>query len=161
MMLKKRGFHIFLLLWGMAGCLYAQPATITVKGNAVTSQGLGGLYQVIVINQHNSQGLMAAPNGTFSITCQKTDTLLVSASGFSMKKICFRDSVIKKEYRITVRLDSLHYTLAEVKVYPGKNLRQIDEEKKSLGEIPNTDRNKDINALGSPIEFLYERFSRI
>lgn len=145
----------------MAGCLCAQPELITVKGNAVTSQGLGGLYQVIVINQHTSQGLMASPNGSFIINCFKTDTLLVSASGFSMKKICFRDSVIRKEYRITVRLDSIHYTLSEVKVYPHKNLRQVDEEKESLGKIPNTDRYKDINALGSPIEFLYERFSRI
>ena len=37
-----------LLLWGIPGAVYAQPENITVKGNAVTSQGLGGLYQVIV-----------------------------------------------------------------------------------------------------------------
>lgn len=160
-MLKKRAIPVFLWLCSITGFLFAQPQPITVKGNAVTSQGLGGLYQVIVINQHTSEGLMAAPNGSFTINCLKTDTLLVSASGFTMKKICFRDSVTKKEYHITVKLDSIHYNLEEVKIYPSKNLRQIDEEKQSLGDIPNTDRNKDINALGSPIEYLYERFSRI
>jgi hypothetical protein len=166
--LKKKVFHIFLLLISISELVYAQPEAITVRGNAVTSQGLGGLYQVIVINQHTSQGMMAAPNGYFSITCKRTDTILVSASGFSMKKICFLDSIPKKEYYITVRLDSLHYSLAEVKIYPHKNLREVDEEKKSLGDIPNTDVYKDldtknltINDLQSPISYLYERFSRI
>jgi hypothetical protein len=159
--LKKRTLHIFFLLISISGFVCAQPQIITIKGNAVNSQGLGGLYQVIVINQHTSQGLMAEPNGSFSLTCRKTDTILVSASGFGMKKICFLDSTLKKQYYITVRLDSIHYNLEEVKIYPSKNLRQVDEEKKDLGDIPNTDKYKDINALGSPIEYLYERFSRI
>jgi hypothetical protein len=159
--LKKIRYYTLGILISASGLLYAQPQPITVKGNAVTSQGLGGLYQVIVINQHTSQGIMAEPNGFFSINCLKTDTILVSASGFSVKRLCFRDSGAKKEYYVTVRLDSLHYNLAEVNIYPTKNLRQVDEEKQTLGDIPNTDRYKDINALGSPIEYLYERFSRI
>lgn len=104
---------------------------------------------------------MASPDGYFTINCLKTDTLLVSASGFSIKKICFRDSAAKKQYTISVRLDSLHYSLSEVKVYPHKNLREVNEERNNLGNIPNTNRYQDINALGSPIEYLYERFSRI
>ena len=116
---------------------------------------------MIVINQHTSEGLMAEPNGYFSINCLKTDTILVSASGFSVKKICFRDSSAKKEFTITVRLDSIHYSLAEVRVYPTKNLRQINEDRSTLGDIPNTDKFKDINAFSSPIDYLYERFSRI
>ena len=104
---------------------------------------------------------MAEPNGYFSINCLKTDTILVSASGFSVKKICFRDSSAKKEFTITVRLDSIHYSLAEVRVYPTKNLRQINEDRSTLGDIPNTDKFKDINAFSSPIDYLYERFSRI
>jgi hypothetical protein len=158
--LKKRNFHIFLFLLSLSGFIYAQPASITVKGSAVNSGGVGGLYQVIVINQHTSQGIMAAPNGTFSINCLKTDTILVSASGFSVKKICFRDSLSKKEFTIKVRLDSLHYSLAEVKVYPHKNLRQVEDERKTLGDVPNTDTYKETDVM-SPITYLYERFSRI
>jgi len=150
-----------LFFCGISGLVQAQPGNITVKGNAVNSDGMGGLYQVIVINQHTSTGMMASTNGSFIITCLKTDTILVSASGFSVKRISFRDSAAKSEYTITVRLDSLHYNLSEVKIYPHKNLRQVDEEKNTLGDIPNTDKYKDINALGSPIDYLYERFSRI
>ena len=103
---------------------------------------------------------MAAPNGTFTINCLRTDTILVSASGFSVKKICFLDSAAKKEFHITVKLDSLHYNLAEVKVYPHKNLRQVEDQRKTLGDIPNTDTYKNADIL-SPISLLYERFSRI
>jgi hypothetical protein len=158
--LKKRLFHIFLVFFVVSKIVYAQPGTITVKGNAVTAGGIGGLYQVIVINQHTSQGLMAASNGYFTIACSKTDTILVSASGFTVKKLCFRDSADKREYHITVRLDSLHYNLAEVKIYPHKNLRQVEDERKTLGQIPNTDTYKDPSLL-NPISLLYERFSRI
>jgi len=159
-MLGKRVFHAFLFLVSLSGFVCAQPANITVKGNAVNSGGIGGLYQVIVINQHTSQGIMAAPNGSFSINCLRTDTILVSASGFSVKKICFKDSGEKKEFTIRVKLDSLHYNLAEVKIYPHKNLRQVEDERSSLGKVPNTDTYKEADLL-SPISLLYERFSRI
>lgn len=150
------------------GLLQAQSGNITINGRAVSASGLGGLYQVIVINQHTSQGLMAAPNGHFTISCQKTDTILVSASGFGVKKICFLDSAFKPAYNITVRLDSLHYNLSEVSIYPGKNLNEVNEERKTVGDIPNTNVYKDLNTdkltftdIGSPISYLYERFSRI
>jgi len=139
----------------------AQPGNITIKGKAVNNKGVGGLYQVVVINQRTSTGMMAESNGAFVFNALKTDTILISASGFGVKKICFRDSAVKKEYHITVILDSIHYNISEVKIYPTKNLREVDEEKDALGKIPNTDRYQDINALGSPIEYLYERFSRL
>jgi hypothetical protein len=159
--LKRRVFHIFLILVSIASLAKGQSATITVKGNAVNSQGLGGLYQVIVINQRTSSGMLAEPNGSFSFNCLKTDTILVSASGFGVKKICFLDSAFKAQYKITVMLDSIHYSLAEVKVYPHKNLREVNDERSTLGDIQKTDKYQDINAIGSPIEYLYERFSRI
>jgi hypothetical protein len=135
--------------------------SIVIKGRAVNSKGLGGLYQVIVINQRTSTGLLADPNGRFVMNALKTDTVLVSASGYGVKKICFLDSSYKKEYNIRVALDSIHYSLAEVKIYPTKNLRQVGEDRSTLGDIPNTDTYKDANGLNSPITDLYERFSRL
>ncbi len=139
----------------------AQSDNITVHGKAVNSRGLGGLYQVIVINQRTSTGLLADPNGHFTINALKTDTILVSASGYGVKKICFHDSIPRREFNVTIVLDSIHYSLAEVKVYPTKNLREIEDERNRLGDIQKTDRYQDINALSSPIEYLYERFSRL
>lgn len=159
--LYTRAFHIFLFLFAISVVSNAQPEPITIKGNAVNTQHEGGLYQVIIINQRNSTGLMAEPNGHFTFKALKTDTILISASGFSVRKICFKDSLPKKEYTVTIVLDSMHYNLAEVKVYPTKNLRDVNNERSTVGDIPNTNSYKDINAIGSPIEYLYERFSRL
>jgi len=148
-------------LFGLSAIAYSQTGDITVKGNAVNSKGLGGLYQVIVINQRTSAGMLAETNGSFTITCLKTDTILVSASGFGVKKICFRDSSpAKKDFTIKVKLDSIHYSLAEVTVYPHKSLREVNEDRSTLGEKPNTDTYKETDIM-SPITYLYERFSRI
>jgi len=159
--LKKRVCPIFLILFSISTIVCSQSENITVTGNAVNSKGLGGLYQVIVINQRTSAGMLAEPNGYFSITCLKTDTILVSASGFGVKRISFKDSSsAKKDFTVTVRLDSIHYTLAEVTIYPHKNLREVNEDRSTLGEKPNTDTYKETDIM-SPITYLYERFSRI
>ncbi len=133
---------------------------ITIRGNAVNSKGIGGLYQVIVINQRTSTGMLAEPNGHFVMGALRTDTILVSASGFGVRKVCFRDSVVRGEYRVTVRLDSVHYSLAEVKVYPTKNLRDVNRERSVLGDVRNTNLNKEASIM-NPISLLYERFSRL
>lgn len=159
--LNKGIIYIFFSWVVLTGVVNAQPDNIIIHGKAVNSKGMDGLYQVIVINQRTSTGKLADPNGRFTISSLKTDTILVSASGYGVKKICFRDSLSRKEYNLTVHLDSIHYSLAEVKIYPTKNLRQVDEDRSKLGNVPNTDRYQDINAIGSPIEFLYERFSRL
>jgi hypothetical protein len=116
---------------------------------------------VIVIDQRTSTGMMAEPNGHFVMNALRGDTILVTASGFSVRKVCFKDSGVRGEYSIVVRLDSMHYSLAEVKVYPGKNFGEIDEERSRLGNIAKTDRYQDINAISSPISYLYERFNRL
>lgn len=154
------GKGLIFIFFGIAGVCYGQPGTITVKGNAVNSKGVGGLYQVIVINQRTSTGMLAEPNGHFTITSLKTDTILISASGFSVKKICFRDSTGRSEFTVTVRLDSMHYSIAEVKVFPTKNLREVNNDRSTLGNIPNTDLNPNASVL-NPISLLYERFSRL
>lgn len=158
--LNKRVFYILFILFAVSQAGNAQPETITINGRAVNKGGLGGLYQVIVINQRTSSGMLAEPNGHFSISCLKTDTILVSASGFDVKKICFRDSAAKNEFNVTIKLDSIHYKLEEVKVYPTKGLKDVNEERKTLGDIPNTDVYKSAD-IQSPITLLYERFSRL
>ena len=159
--LNKGFFILFCGVLALSSGANAQTENITIHGKAVNSKGMGGLYQVIVINQRTSTGLLADPNGRFIINSRKTDTILVTASGYGVKKICYRDSAAKSEFNLTVSLDSMHYTLGVVKVYPTKNLREIEDERHKLGDIPKTDKYQDINAIGSPIEFLYERFSRL
>jgi hypothetical protein len=112
-----------------------------------------------VVNERSSQGTLAPADGVFSIGALHSDTILFTASGFMVKKICFNDSAYKEHYTITVKLDSLHLSLAEVKVYPVRSLREIDKDKNRLGTAPSTDRYQNTHLLTSPISYLFERFN--
>ena len=133
--------------------------TINIKGSVTNIAGSTNLYQVIVVNARTSEGTLS-PTGKFEIKVLQSDTILFSASGFAVKKVCFHDSAPKAEYNVTIKLDSLQINLAEVSVHPVKSLRQIDEDKTQLG-VKNNDRYKDAHLLTNPISALYERFSRM
>jgi hypothetical protein len=131
---------------------------VTISGKVTDAHGNDNLYQAVIVNARTSEGTFAIAGGTFSITARQTDTILFSASGFMVKKVCLADSARSNHFTISVKLDSLHYSLAEVRVYPVKSLREIDESKDELG-VANTDRYANTHALSSPIEFLFERFN--
>jgi hypothetical protein len=155
----KKPALLFILLGIHALCVAQTKPTITVSGHATEAKTNMDLYQVVVVNQRTSEGTLAS-GGKFSIQAYQTDTILVSASGFAMKKICFKDSAYKSHYSVIIHLDSLQVTLHEVHVYPMRNLNEIHQEEHGLGDIPNTDTYKSVNAM-SPITALYERFNRL
>jgi hypothetical protein len=140
-------------------CMAQSRQFVTINGRAMGAKANEDLFQVVVVNQRTSEGTLAMA-GKFSIQVYPTDTILVSASGFAIKKICFKDSVPKSQYNITVKLDSLQVTLHEVHVYPMRTLTEIHKEENGLGDVPNTDTYKETDMM-SPITYLYERFNRL
>ncbi len=139
--------------------LFGQSA-IMVNGKVVDRDGFSSsLVHTMIVDQNNGSGSFANSDGTFSISMQRNDTLLITARDYQIKKICFRDSLPKSSYRILVHLDSIHYELNEVTIHPTPNLKEIHKDINTLG-IRNTDTYKDAS-LESPVTLLYERFSRI
>ena len=136
-----------------------EPA-VKISGKVVDAEGKNALYHIMVINQQSGTGMFAQPDGTFSIQIQRTDTMLFNASGYSIKKVCFKDSVYKTEYNnLIIRIKKIEYNLKEVNVIAIRKLDEIQKDIKKLG-VKNTDTYKNVGAQ-SPITFLYERFSRI
>jgi hypothetical protein len=133
---------------------------ITISGKVTDPYGHDCIYQVVVVNERTSEGTLASAGGVFTASARHSDTILFSASGFAVKKICFNDSAYKTAYKITVKLDSLHFNLAEVKVYPVKSLREIDEDKNRLGTYKAKSSNPEASIM-NPISLLYERFSKL
>jgi hypothetical protein len=133
---------------------------ITVAGKVTDKKGHNTLMNIMVVDQRSANGTFAGANGEFTIKIQRTDTLMITARDFSVKKFCFRDSAVKNTYFVVVRLDSLHFELSDVYVHPQHNLPEIHKDIEDLNKIPNTDTYKDVSAM-SPITLLYERFSRI
>jgi len=138
----------------------AMAQTITVSGRVTDPAGRNTLINIMVVNQQSGNGTFAGAGGAFTITANRTDTIMITARDYAIKKICFRDSAGKSRYTVLVKLDSLHYQLPDVYVHPQRSLPEIDKDKSTLGQIPSTNINKEITAT-SPITALYERFSRI
>ncbi len=148
---------VFLLVFFSIGSLAQN--TITISGQAFDKETKLPLPKLMVINSRTNQGVFADAEGKFSITGVQSDTILFSAVGFLLKKVCLKDSIARKKYYIEVLLQKLQYTLKEISVFATKNLNEIQRDIDKLGV--KKDYSVDgLDALGSPITYLYERFSK-
>ena len=133
--------------------------SIVINGQAYDKESKLPLPRLMIINKRTNNGMFADAEGQFSIKALQTDTIMLSALGFKLKKICFKDSVFRAQYSVNVPLEKLYFTLKEVSVFPIRSLNEIQKDIDKLG-IKKTYSAEGADALQSPITFLYERFSR-
>lgn len=146
-----------LMIYSLA--LSGQVPDIKVKGK-ITEAGnndIGGY--IMVVNLKTGRGISAGPDGTFEITIPKNDTLAFASIGYTTLKICFRDSVLKSEYTLHLKLHKLQKQLREVVVRPQKSLDEVRNEIRKLGTHTEAIESKR-SSIQSPISMLYEEFSR-
>lgn len=130
-----------------------------IHGQAYDKETKLPLPKLMVINTRTNNGFFADAEGKFSALLQQTDTLMLSAVGFKVKKVCLKDSVYKKEYDVTIPLEKLYFTLKEVSVFAPRSLNEIQKDIDKLG-VKRTYTTQNIDAISSPITYLYERFSK-
>ena len=153
----KKTIQVFVFLcFGLN--IHAQP-TVAVLGQAYDKDSKLPLSKLMIINKQTNIGTFADAEGKFSITALQSDTIMLSALGFKLKKICLKDSVAKKLYYINIPLEKLYFTLKEVSVFADRNLNEIQKDIDKLG-IKKTYTANGLDAISSPITFLYERFSK-
>lgn len=118
--------------------------------------------RVMVINKGTGNGTYVGIDGTFSISIQRTDTLMFAYTGYRTSKICFKDSIPKSEYLLAVKLDRISYQLKEIAIYPIKKLNDVQKEIDQLeAHKKRVKQLEGVDAIQSPITALYERFSRM
>ncbi len=132
---------------------------ITIIGQAYDKESKLPLPKLMIINKRTSNGTFADSEGKFSITVLQTDTVMLSALGFKLKKICFKDSVLRDKYVVYIPLEKLYFTLKEISVFPVRSLNEIQKDIDNLG-IKKSYSLEGLDALSSPITYLYERFSK-
>lgn len=141
-------------------CLFTHAqTTVTINGQAYDKESKLPLPKLMIINKRTNNGSFADAEGKFSITAMQSDTIMLSAIGFKIKKICLKDSTARKRYTINIPLEKLYFTLKEVSVFAPRNLNEIQKDINKLG-IKDTYTAQGLGAIGSPITFLYERFSK-
>jgi hypothetical protein len=118
------------------------------------------LEDLMIVNLRTQQGSFGNAGGRFNSSVQKDDTLLIASTGYEFKKICFRDSVFKNEYSISIKLKKLSVQLREIQVFSSRDLEAIEKDIQKLGYNKKDYELSGINAIESPITFLYQEFSR-
>lgn len=133
--------------------------SIKINGQAYDKESKLPLPQLMVINKRTNNGIFADAEGKFSIKIQKTDTLIISAIGFKVKKVSFKDSTEKEHYDLFIPLEKLYFTLKEITVFAPRSLNEIQKDIDKLG-VKRTYSTENLDAISSPITYLYERFSK-
>ena len=118
------------------------------------------LEDLMIINLRTSQGTFGKADGSFSVTAHKTDTLLIASTGFEYARISMADSVSKPIYFARVPITKLARTLKEVNIFSPRDLQSIYTDIQKLGYNKKDFELSGVNALSSPITFLYQEFSQ-
>ncbi len=157
---------IFLIL-ALAGInSFAQSSSdsskITISGYALDSKNPDRrLDDLMIINLRTSQGAFGRADGYFKVDLLKTDTFLVASTGYEYKRLCFADSAYKPNYYIRVAIVKLNITLKEVNIFSPRDLQSIYTDIQKLGYNKKDFEISGIDALSSPITFLYQEFNSL
>jgi hypothetical protein len=134
---------------------------VTVTGKVFDAENAAASFPVLmIVNLSTQRGIFGNADGTFSTTLQKKDTLLISATGYTQKRICFKDSADKGTYSITLALNKLHQDLKMVEIFPERDLEKIENDIQKLGYDESDYRLTGIDAWASPLTALYQQFSK-
>jgi len=115
----------------------------------------------MVINQKTQNGFFGNGDGTFSTVMDRTDTLMIGATGYSMLKICFADSLRRDSFYVELKLRKLAVQLKEVRIFSPRDLDEIEKDIQKLGYNRKDYELSGIDAVSSPITFLYQEFNRL
>jgi hypothetical protein len=118
------------------------------------------ISNAIIINKATKKGTFGKPDGSFDIQCMRSDTLAITSLGFQTRNVCYADSLTGQAFQLKLYLDTRTYMFAEVEVFAPRDLEQIQEDINKLGYDEHDYVLSGINAVASPITFLYQQFSR-
>ena len=93
----------FLFCFGLL-TLEIAAQSIEVRGKVFDKIDSTVTPSAIIINKRIGTGLNCMPGMPFSMVGLKTDTFLITAGGYEVLRICFRDSIFKTIYFIKIGL---------------------------------------------------------
>lgn len=158
---RMRITRIHILLAILFSVIYTtvHSQSITVKGKIYEENGQP-ISNIVIINQRTKSGAFGKPGGVFEITCEKTDTLTLTSLGYFSRSVCMKDSVFKSIYHVELFLEPRSYTLPQAEIFAPRDLETINKEIQSLGFNEEDYMLSGLNAVQSPITFLYQSLSR-
>lgn len=149
---------LFILIWVFGGV--SQDTTCRIEGSAYDKDSGTQLINILVVNKSNGNGTFGDKNGNFVLQVGKKDSIVVSAFGYSSFVFSLRDSIEKDTYRIKAILQKPLVTLKPVIILADRELEEIEKDIRQLGYDKRDYMLSGIDAINSPITFLYQQFSK-
>jgi hypothetical protein len=158
---------LLLLLLSPCATTVAQDL-ITFKGKIIDAKNNAPLYYSIIVNKRTNMGVTSNVDGTFSLQVLATDTLLISSSGYALRKLPVSKAVqnidMNNNAESTIAMNNLQYTLKGITIKPDIDLEDFKKQLKKI-KTPEADKyakaSSFANAFQSPITYLYETFNRL
>ena len=153
-------FLLFCIPFSLSG----QPSAdkITVSGLVRDRENPNAvLNELMVINLEKQHGFFGKGDGTFSTEIDRTDTLMIGATGYAAIKICFADSLRRDSFYVELKLRKLSVQLKEVRIFSPRDLEEIEKDIQKLGYNKNDYELSGVDAMSSPITFLYQQFNKL
>ncbi|MBP7409577.1 MAG: hypothetical protein KA941_12540 [Flavobacteriales bacterium] len=133
---------------------------ITIRGRVGSVDNERAHYDLMIVNKRTRTGTFGNADGSFVVQALRTDTLMIGSSGYRTAIITMADSAAKPSYEVYVRLMRVVRQLPELQVINERTLAEIQKEISKLGYREQDYRISNVDALQSPITFLYQEFSR-
>jgi hypothetical protein len=150
---------VFCLIILTQTCMAQEIITVTGKISDASDRRIS-IPGCIVVNMRTQQGILANEDGTFSVRAMKTDTLAFRTIGYELKFISLKDSVLTAKFSLSVLLKRQSYQLEEITIVPHRTLDSISKDINKLGYDESKFMLQGVDAIQSPITYLYQYFSR-
>lgn len=158
--MNKQYLIFFITLYLAFFNLNAQNERIKIYGKVFDPDNPSAYYSLMIINKSTQHGILGEPDGSFTVYANKNDTIIIGCMGYQTTKITFSDSAFKEEYSIKIPLQKLSITLKQVEIFAPRDLDKILSDIERLGYSKKDFAISGIDAVQSPITFLYQQFSR-
>lgn len=155
----------FLLLYLFLenGFLWAQTGdsvfVVKIHGMVTDAENKRPVPSVMVVNKRTQQGFFTS-GGEFDVKIFTSDTLLIGSTGYKTITLFLPDTLRSDYLSLPLSLEKLSYQAREVEVFGARDLDKIQQDIEKLGYDKKDYILSDIDALNSPITFLYQQFSR-
>ncbi len=156
--MRNRTTLAFLLFLAAQGA-FAQ-GDVTVKGIVSGGDGEHVFYDLMIVNRRTRTGTFANTDGSFTATVQRNDTLLIGAGGYVTRTLPLGEFPDEALTTLRITLRPWNIDLQPVAILPQRTLQQIQADIAKLGYKESDYRETGVDALSSPITFLYQEFSK-
>lgn len=133
---------------------------VIVKGKVAGGDGEQVFYDLMIVNRRTRTGSFAQTDGSFQVRALRNDTLLIGAGGYVTRTLALEEFPDEELDRLRITLRPWNIDLQPVAILPERTLREIQADIDKLGYNERDYRETGINALESPITFLYQEFSK-